>query len=349
MLWDCPFCGTSKLLGLTHRHCPACGAAQDASRRYYPSDADKIAVSDHVYFGADIACPACATPNGAAAQFCTGCGSPLQGGKAVEGRADQVARPGQGFSGETVEDARAEARARRQAKADAAQGRTPAPPGLPRGAKIALVVGGAVLVVVALVLTVVLWRKDVALTVDGHSWERTIAVEQFRAVSESAWCDQMPAEAYAVTRSKEVRDTKKVPDGEECKTRRRDNKDGTFEEVQECTPKYRSEPVYDTKCRFQIDRWVKARVEKASGRGKEPAPSWPEVKLEKTGTCKGCEREGERNETYTVHFVDPQDEEIHDCAFPADAWSNIEPGSRWTAKVGVVSSALDCDSLVPAD
>ena len=26
MLWDCAFCGTQKLLGLQHRHCPSCGA-----------------------------------------------------------------------------------------------------------------------------------------------------------------------------------------------------------------------------------------------------------------------------------------------------------------------------------
>ena len=28
MMWDCPYCGTKHLLGLTHRHCPNCGAAR---------------------------------------------------------------------------------------------------------------------------------------------------------------------------------------------------------------------------------------------------------------------------------------------------------------------------------
>ena len=27
MLWDCTQCGTTGLLGTTHRHCPSCGAA----------------------------------------------------------------------------------------------------------------------------------------------------------------------------------------------------------------------------------------------------------------------------------------------------------------------------------
>src|SRR5688572_28230933 len=38
MLWDCRFCGTSKLLGLDHRHCPNCGAAQDPEWRYFPAN-----------------------------------------------------------------------------------------------------------------------------------------------------------------------------------------------------------------------------------------------------------------------------------------------------------------------
>lgn len=26
MFWDCAFCGTTALLGVTNRHCPSCGA-----------------------------------------------------------------------------------------------------------------------------------------------------------------------------------------------------------------------------------------------------------------------------------------------------------------------------------
>ena len=38
MLWDCSYCDSKKLLGITHRHCPGCGAPQDPSKRYYPKD-----------------------------------------------------------------------------------------------------------------------------------------------------------------------------------------------------------------------------------------------------------------------------------------------------------------------
>ena len=347
MLWDCRFCGTGQLLGLTHRHCPACGAAQDPQYRYYPSDAQKVAVADHVFHGADIVCPACATPNSANAGFCVGCGSPLQGGKAAASRADQVAGPGEGFEGESIRDAKAESRARRDAMVNTAMGRAK-PKGMSKGLRLGLILGGVALLILAVVLTLVFWKKEVTLTLEGHAWSRSIGVERFEAVSESAWCDQMPAKAYAVTRTKAQRSTKKIPDGEECKMRRKDNRDGTFKEVRECTTKYREEPVYDEKCHFQIDRWVEKRRAEANGSKKEPAPSWPEVTLKKPGTCKGCEREGQRTERYTLRFVDAEHDETHECDVPLARWSSTDAGSKWTAKVGMITSSLDCDSLVPA-
>ena len=254
MLWDCTYCGTGKLLGLTHRHCPSCGAAQDPTRRYYPSDEDKVAVHNHRFAGADLVCPGCQTPNSAASGFCTGCGMPLDGAKAAVGRSDQVAGPGQGFQGETVGAAKAEARARREAMAGSASVAVKKE-GMSTGLKIGLIVGGVALVIGALLFVFVFWKKEIGLTVEGHSWERAIAVEQFKEVTESDWCDRMPRKARKLSESKAVRETKKIKDGETCKTRRKDNRDGTFKQVKECKPKFREEPVYDRKCRYKIDKW----------------------------------------------------------------------------------------------
>lgn len=348
MLWDCPYCDTPKLLGLTHRHCPNCGGAQNPEARYFPSDEDKVAVADHRYYGADIVCPACDTPNSAAASFCTGCGGPLEGGKEAIGRSDQLQNAAGGFDGETIRDAKAEARARREAVVAAAQGKAPPAPGMSRGAKIAIIVGSIALLIGVLVAVLVFWKKEVALEVDRLTWERTIAVERFDTVSESAWCDQMPRGAFSVSKSKEVRETKKVPDGKTCTKRRKDNKDGTFKEVQECKTKYREEPVYDMKCRYRIDRWKTVRTEEAQGQGRDPAPSWPTVTLAKKGNCRGCEREGRRREIYTIHLVDASEGETHECDVDAERWNAVDVGSRFKAEVGIVSSSLDCDSLVPA-
>src|SRR5437762_10126400 len=75
MLWDCRFCGTTKLLGVEHRHCPNCGAAQDPAWRYFPSNEDLKVVKDpkYQYAGVDKICPFCGQPNSAAANFCKDC------------------------------------------------------------------------------------------------------------------------------------------------------------------------------------------------------------------------------------------------------------------------------------
>ena len=83
MLWNCEFCGAEKLLGKTHRFCPSCGAAQNPDWRYFPSDAEKVAVHDHVYHGVDKVCPACGTAQSANAEHCGRCGSPLEGAEQV--------------------------------------------------------------------------------------------------------------------------------------------------------------------------------------------------------------------------------------------------------------------------
>lgn len=351
MLWDCPACGTSKLFGIQHRHCPACGSPQDPNARYYPSEEDKVAVQHHVYQGADLLCPACSTPNAAAAQFCVGCGSPIgSDAKQAHGRAEHQVGAGQAFTGESIKDARADARARRdaQVRQELGKGKPPASPGMSRGLKIGLIVGGVLLVVSIIVFVLFFWKREAAMEIEGHAWARTIEVEVFDTVRDSAWCDEMPSGARHVTKSREQRSTKKVEDGKECVKKRKDNRDGTFKEVEECKPKYRDEPVYDQKCRFEIDKWAVRRTEEAKGQGKSPEPSWPTVKLAKTGSCKGCEREGARKESYVLRLLDKAKGEAHECEVDKAKWDQAEPGAQWKVEVKVMGGGLDCDTLAPS-
>src|SRR6185436_16014491 len=108
MLWDCKFCGTKKLLGLTHRHCPSCGAPQNAAERYFPSDSEKVRAEDHEYAGSDVVCGHCGDANSRKAQHCGGCGAPLEGAKDIARRADQVHAASVAFTGQSREDARRE-------------------------------------------------------------------------------------------------------------------------------------------------------------------------------------------------------------------------------------------------
>ena len=342
MLWDCPYCGTKKLLGVDHRHCPSCGATQDPELRYFPSDEDKVAVEDHEFTGADCNCGACGTANSAKAAHCVNCGSSLDDAKAVRKRGDKVSA-GE-FEGETAADAKADFQAQK----------TPTPSEPPAGkkrGKLGCAIGCvllAVVLAVVVVLVAVLWKKPTAVEVTGHSWERTIDIEEYRAVSESEWCDDKPSGAYSVSRKNKVRSQKKVEDGEDCVTRKVDKGDGTFTEKKECTPRYREEPVYDEWCSYTVDRWTKDRTASASGSSLADTPAWPSVKLAKTGTCKGCEREGAKQETYTVHFASSSDGKAHECDFGQQQWATYPMGSLWQSKAGVLTGKLDCGALVTA-
>ncbi|HEY4159211.1 MAG TPA: hypothetical protein VGM29_13980 [Polyangiaceae bacterium] len=335
MLWDCRFCGQRKLLGLTHRHCPNCGAQQDANARYFPPDSERIAVQDHVYVGADIVCRYCNNATSRAAKHCGTCGAPLEEGGAVAQRADQLLAAGAGYAGQTAADAQREL----------SGASAPVAPPLKKKSYLGCFVAAGVvlLLVIGSVLALVLWKKDDALTVSGHTWKRTISVDTFGPVHDSSWCDALPAGAGSVSRHREQRSSKQVPDGQSCSTRKVDNGDGTFHEKQECTPKFKSEPVYDDKCDYTIERWHLARTELAQGSGVSGV-HWPDLKLARTGACVGCEREGTRSETYSVSYKDA-DGQTYGCDFPQSRWGEFSDGSRWSGEVRRLTSTLDCDSL----
>jgi hypothetical protein len=252
---------------------------------------------------------------------------------------------GVAFGAETAKDARAEAAAR--AAPNARPVEVPEPAAAPRRSLFVpgLILGCLVLMVT--VFTLCLWTKPVALTVASHAWERSIEIEQRKEVRESSWCDQLPAGASDVSRSKEVRSHRQVKDGETCSTRRKDNGDGTFKETRECKPKFKDEPVYDDKCSYRVARWAHERTEKATGSSVKETPAWPKVRLSRTGDGLGAEREGKRTEAYRVVYRDPQGK-THDCDFPEAKWAGIADGSRWVGQGGVVTGALSCDSLKPA-
>jgi hypothetical protein len=312
MLWDCKYCGTRKLLGKTHRHCPNCGGPQDAEGRYFPPDSEKVAVQDHIYYGLDIRCPSCQFFNGRSAKHCGHCGGPLEAGQSA-----------------TLKQAHAPA----------------APLPKTRGKLILVAILAVATGLIAIIAGVLLWKKDTALVVTGHAWKREIQIESYSAARESRWCDELPAGATGVTRHREVRSRNKVADGEDCSTRKIDNGDGTFKEKRECKPRYKEEPVYADKCDFSILRWKVSRTASASGNGMGDAPRWPEVKLAQTGSCVGCEREGDRSEEYSVELSDEGKGTKGTCEFDENKWASFKVGSTWAAKVRRIGGSIDCGSL----
>lgn len=322
MLWDCSACGTAGLLGKSQRRCPNCGSPQDPGKRYFPKPGEAVEVKGHSFEGADWSCGACATPNGAAAKFCANCGNPKEGNAAVAIQADRIVKDG--------------------AVVAPAGSKPPAAPPAAASSKKGGMLGAAIAVAVVVLLVLVLWKKDVAVEVAGHQWTREIDVERFEAVRESAWCNELPAGAANVSRQREVRSQRAIPDGEECQDRQIDKGDGTFTVKKECKPKTRNEPVYDDKCSFDIDRWRVVRTDKVGG-DLAVAPAWPAPKLGGPAAGRGAERAGARRESYEVKLRAP-DGESFTCPLAEPRWRGMAPGSKLKMKVRMIGAAV-CDSL----
>jgi hypothetical protein len=207
-----------------------------------------------------------------------------------------------------------------------AQAATPAPP---KKSRAGLILGLVVVVVVALLVLRATLKKDAEVAVSGHEWKREIAVERFDEFEDTGPCSSVPSGARIVTRGKAE---------PTCTTKRTDNGDGTFKERKECT-----EAV--EQCTYKVDRWkAVSSVKETGGLDREPVWSVPRLK---EGNCRGCERAGEKTESYKVSFSGAGGKE-HSCSFKdAAKWRGYTKGTKYKAKIRVVGGDLDCDSLRP--
>lgn len=338
MFWDCEFCGSTKLLGLTHRFCPNCGASQNPAKRYFPSDAEKVAVKDHVYVGADVICPTCQTLSSAKAEFCGNCGTPLTDAaraKLIEGDIRQ-------------------ARDLVKENFDAEMQRIQAKPSsgwlqmfMQKGLYVPLLVLMACAVLCAGAFYAFTRTEETSVEVVGHSWEREIEILTFQTVRDSTWRDSIPSGAYDISScSRRQSGTNRIPDGQTCETRRVDNGDGTFREVRDCRTNYREEPVYEDYCDYKIDKWVVTDTVSVDGDSFSDAPFWPEVSLNRTGDCLGCQKTGDRDEKYVVKLKDSQTGKTYTCDFDRESdWQKYPMGTKWTLEISKLGGAPHCDTL----
>jgi hypothetical protein len=197
--------------------------------------------------------------------------------------------------------------------------------------------------------------RERVLTVTGHRWERTVAVEELRTVTEEGWEGELPAGARSLSSRREVHHTNRVQIGTETRTRTvservqtgtervkvgsRDLGNGYFEDVYEDRPVYedrdhqetykepvyREDPVYRLKHRYEIDKWVPAREAKAGA--SDLSPVWPDSQLGLK------QREGQRTEVYEVLFVDREGDRRVYRARDELEWKSFQPGTSYRAKV----------------
>ncbi len=260
MLWDCKFCGTEKLLGVDHRHCPNCGAPQDPAARYFPKEEDMVEIADHQFVGADKICPACSQPNSAASTYCQECGADLATGETVKtlddvelgtGIATTESRPDLVKNNFDAEMARVQAE---EAKKTAFLGLNR------REWTIAGVFTLAAVIIVGIVFAVT-YRRDATGTVAALKWERVIEIESFEQVPSEGWKDAVPGDAYNRSCRQKQRGTEKVEVGSHQECKNVDQGDGSFKRECRTVKDYEDRPVYDDYCTYIVDRWVKARSE----------------------------------------------------------------------------------------
>ncbi|NWF70054.1 MAG: zinc ribbon domain-containing protein [Chloroflexi bacterium] len=340
MLWDCKFCGTTKNLGKTHRFCPNCGAAQDPAWRYFPSDDEKVAVEEHVFVGVDVTCPACGTLNSAAANNCMQCGAALTGGQQAKTLGTQQKALDAKFE---REDLQARLRQERDAQVGRAQPQSAKKEAAGRLNWLPILLGVLALLICGGVLFLVFYTRSSDVYVTGHHWEREIQIEQYTARSDSAWCDSMPGDAYSITRTREQRGSEQVPDGQDCRVQRVDNGDGTFSERQVCETRYRSEPVYDDRCYFTVDRWVYVRSVTADGDSVDDRLVWPNTGIGSSCSRLGCEREGNRREEYVLQLRGSGDAR-YECSVALDLWQRTRIEDTFRLQVNLLGQPR-CDSL----
>ena len=338
--WDCPHCGRKRNRG-PDKFCGGCGAPRGENVRFYlPDDAREVtdaAELARAQAGPDWICPYCEGDNPAGNAFCSGCGAPRDGAatrQVVEHRDDAPVPPPLPPAPQPV-----------VAKASGG--------GLKKGCGIGCL---GLLLLVGL-----LWflgrPREATLTVDGFSWERTVQVEALRTVTEEAWEGELPAGARVLSRSRQVHHTNRVQIGTERKTRTvservqvgtervkvgtRDLGNGYFEDVYEDRPVYedrsreetyedpvyREDPVYAVKVRYEIEKWLPARDERAAGQDR--SPSWPAA----VSRLAGQERPGTRKETYEIRFRDEKGETYVLRTLDEAEWRRFEAGGSYKAEV----------------
>lgn len=199
--------------------------------------------------------------------------------------------------------------------------------------------------------------KTKALTIQQTAWTRSIEIEKNRLVEESDW--SVPSDAVEVIKSqREIHHYDKVIDHYETVTEQksrqvfdgydisysyRDLGNGYSEQIENRTPRYRTEyytethqepvyrnnPVYRTKYYYTVWRYVYDHTETASGNSDTigaTVPNWPTYRLI------GDQREGRRLETYTVTAADKKGNvKTYDVGY--DVWVQLKPNQTYNTKV----------------
>jgi len=338
--WDCGSCGHKGILG-PETECSKCGADRPKDVRFYMADESDI-VQDteelkRAKSGADWRCSFCNNNNKAWETVCSSCGNVKNSTSGDEQLKTRT------YTNENVPKS----------------GQTPPQrtnPSIPqKQQKPKRKVGCFIALAIAIGLFFLLgMNNEIIVTVESFEWERTIAVEESREVTEEDW--SLPSEGKLMNSFEAVHHYDQVLDHYETRTRtvqraagteqyvcgKKDLGNGYFED-QYCTrtvyesydeqyeaPVYRDEPVYRTKYRYRIYRWFEIAPIKTQAQNQQP--EWGNIAHVQRNQFL---REKQRSGLYTT-IVRDEENEVHREELPESQWKRLKVGDELKAKRGLL-------------
>lgn len=342
MFWDCSHCGTKELLGISHRHCPNCGAAQDENKRYFPPAGKEVELTNHIYYGVDWDCPYCSTPNSKKSNNCVNCGGPQDGSMDVDRVDVPKKKKDTSFSNNV--------KMNNSFGSISSSNTTISTPPQKKSNKhttMLVIVGFIFACLFGFLIYGFFKVTDHTVMVQDKTWSRSIDIEEYKVVNDTDWCTSMPSDSYGISKFKDVRSHRQVADGTSCETQRRDQGDGSYTTQQVCHTKYRSEPVYDYKCHYKVNRWRFSNSEMTSGNSTK-TPYFADVSRysNNLGNILGNKRVGSRSESYKVVFSYLKDDkhETSQCYYSQNTWHNFKIESSHQGKVRMIGGLI-CDEI----
>lgn len=193
--------------------------------------------------------------------------------------------------------------------------------------------------------------KEAEMTITDVAWEYNLQIEEYRTVDESGW--SLPSGARLHYSQSEIHHYQDILDHYETKTRtyteqvldhyetvvtgHRDMGNGYFEEITSQRPVYRtetktetyqepvyrSEPVFQTKYYYEIDKWMYDRTIKSSGHDKNTY--YGEYTLAEK------EREGSRSQDY--EFTGKTEDDVYTFDVSKIEWDKYDVGDTITVKI----------------
>ena len=343
--WDCPVCKTTGNLG-PDKQCISCGSARPKDVKFYLADDSEIVKQtkkiQEARSGADWVCSYCNSHNKAKDTNCHTCGNDREiadGDKSLQQKINYT--DGRNENSENEKE--------KLEKKDLTDKKLPKTK-LSLAKKI-----GCITPVVLLIIFVILsqFTTDIELTVKSFEWERTFLIENHKTVVEDDW--KVPAGGTELESYEAVHHYDQVANGTETKTHtvskqtgtesvkvgQKDLGNGYFEDVYEEQPVYteyeetyeetiyKDVPVYRTKYKYSILKWVDAG--ELTTTEKDHNAFWSKNKILDDSNY----RVKEKKEKYVV-FLTEEDgtEQKEEIAY--EYWKKIKKGDKIKAEKSAV-------------